>query len=313
MGHTHDHHAENQGAGWRLGVSAIITLVLIVVEVIAGLLSNSLALLTDAAHNLTDVIALLLGWYAVNIARRPAHAAGTFGYHRVGILIALFNATTLVLIAGGIIYQAYSRFGSQEAIMPDVLVGVGSAALLVNAFTAWLLSRGRKSDLNLHSVFLHLMGDVVASVAAIAVGIGIWLTGLLWLDLAASILIALLIFWSAWGILQESVDILLEKTPADILVAGVLDDMKRIEGVSDVHDLHIWSITRSLRVLTAHVTVDADLNLSQGASIRKAINQYLSDKYNIQHATLQVEFEECGSATLYCNMLAHGHDDDHAH
>jgi len=311
MGHAHDHHANNQSAGWRLGVSAVITLILIIVETVAGFISNSLALLTDAAHNLTDVIALLLGWYAVNAARRPAHAAGTFGYHRVGILIALFNATTLVLIAGGIIYQAYSRYGSQEAIMPDVLVGVGAAALLVNAFTAWLLSSGRKSDLNLHSVFLHLLGDVVASVAAIAVGIGIWLTGLLWLDLVASILIALLIFWSAWGILQESVDILLEKTPADILVAGVLDDIKQIEGVSGVHDLHIWSITRSLRMLTAHVTVDADLNLSQGALIRSAISRHLTDKYNIQHATLQVEFEECRTIALYCNMLSHEHEHEH--
>jgi cobalt-zinc-cadmium efflux system protein len=304
MGHTHDHHSENLNAGWRLGLSAIITLILIAVEIVAGLISNSLALLTDAAHNFTDVIALLLGWYAVNVARRPAHAAGTFGYHRVGILIALFNATTLVLIAGSILYQAYSRFGTQEAIMPDVLVGVGVAALLVNAFTAWLLSRGRKADLNLHSVFLHLLGDVVASVAAIAVGIGIWLTGQLWLDLAASILIALLIFWSAWGILRESVDILLEKTPADVLVDGVLEDIKQIGGVSGVHDLHIWSITRGLRVLTAHVTVDADLNLSQGAAIRKAINQHLADRYNIRHATLQVEYEECGATTLYCNMLS---------
>ena len=305
MGHTHDHHADNLNVGWRLGFSAILTLILIAVEIVAGLISNSLALLTDAAHNFTDVVALLLGWYAVKVARRPAHAAGTFGYHRVGILIALFNATTLVLIAGGIIYQAYSRFGAQEAIMPDVLVGVGAAALLVNAFTAWLLSRGRKADLNLHSVFLHLLGDVVASVAAIAVGIGIWLTGLLWLDLVASIVIALLIFWSAWGILQESVDILLEKTPADIFVSGVLEDIKQIDGVSGVHDLHIWSITRGLRVLTAHVTVDVDLNLSQGASIRKAIKQHLADKYNIQHATLQVEFEACGTRALYCNMLSH--------
>jgi cobalt-zinc-cadmium efflux system protein len=169
------------------------------------------------------------------------------------------------------------------------------------------LSRGRKSDLNLHSVFLHLLGDVVASVAAIAVGIGIWFTGWLWLDLVASILIAMLIFWSAWGILQETVDILLEKTPADIVVSGVLDDIQHIDGVSGVHDLHIWSITRSLRVLTAHVMVGADVNLAQGASIRKAINQHLADKYNIRHVTLQLEFDECKTLTLYCDMLSHDH------
>lgn len=312
MAHTHDHHTDNSNTGWRLGFSAVITLVLITVEVVAGLVSNSLALLTDAAHNLTDVIALLLGWYAVRISSRPAHAGGTFGYHRVGILIALINSTTLVLIAGGIIYQAYSRFGLQEAIMPEMLVSVGTAALFVNAFTAWLLSSGRKADLNLHSVFLHLVGDVIASVAAIAVGIGIWLTGLLWLDLLASILIALLIFWSAWGILQESVDILLEKTPTDIRVDNVLDDIRRVGGVSGVHDLHIWSITRGLRVLTAHVTVDMDISLSQGAAIQQSIKQCLSGKYNIQHATLQIEFEGCETVPLlFCELSSQGHKHEH--
>src|SRR5512135_1085187 len=184
----------------RLLSALVITLVFVVIEVGAGLFANSLALLTDAAHNLTDVIALGLSWYAVRLTTRPANSGKTFGYHRAGILIALINSTTLVLIALGIFYEAYQRLMNPPEVHSGVLIGVGLAAVLVNIGTARLVHAGSQKDLNLKSTFVHLMGDVLSTVAAVIVGVIIAFTKLNWLDPFVSIFIGLLILWNAWGI-----------------------------------------------------------------------------------------------------------------
>ena len=165
--------------------------------------ANSLALLTDAAHNFTDVLALALTWWALRLTTQPANSGKTYGYHRAGILVALVNSTTLVLIALGIFYDAYRRFITPPAIKADVLIGVGAVAVVVNLVTALLVRRGSEHDLNLRSAYLHLMGDVLSTVGAVAAGIVIRFTGMNWLDPLVSILIGLLILWNAWGIVRE--------------------------------------------------------------------------------------------------------------
>ena len=278
----------------------MLTLGFVLIEAVAGIFANSLALLTDAAHNLTDVIALALSWFAVRITARPANERKTYGYHRVGILVALINSTTLVVISLGIFWEAWRRFVSPPEVQSGILVGVGLIAVLVNIVTAMLVHKGSDTDLNLRSAFVHLMGDVFSTIGAVIAGVVIYFTGANWLDPFVSVLIGVLILYNAWGILREALDILLEAKPRDINSAKLIEDMLEIEGVLGVHDLHVWSITQNLRTMSAHV-LTADLSISEGAGIQRQISEMVARRYNIAHATLQLECADCLNA-MYCDL-----------
>jgi cobalt-zinc-cadmium efflux system protein len=300
--HSHSHlNTISQHTGTRLVISLVLTLAFVGVELAAGWWANSLALLTDAAHNFTDVIALGLAWHAIRLAAKPAHSGKTFGYHRAGILIALVNATTLAVIALGIFYEALHRFQSPLVVQTDILIVVAIIAFVVNMGTALLVRRGSENDLNLRSAYLHLMGDAASTFAAILAGIGIALTGWQWLDPLVSVLIGGFIIWNAWGIIKETVEILLEGTPRDVDIDAIVHDLEHIDGVRGVHDLHVWSITQSMRSLAAHVDTD-DISTSASAVIQREINSVLFHKFGIAHATLQFECSECEPALLYCDL-----------
>jgi cobalt-zinc-cadmium efflux system protein len=302
MSERHFHMDEGaQGVSVRLGVSAGLTICLVAAEVVAGLFANSLALLTDAAHNATDVVALILSWYALHLAQRPAHSGKTYGYHRAGILAALVNSTTLVLVALGVFYEAYRRLGAPPEVRAGILIAVAAGAFGINLATALLIRRGSEHDLNLRSVFVHLMGDVFSTLGAVAAGIGIALTGWAGWDALASALIGVLILWNAWGILRETIHILLESTPEDIDPERLVRDVLGVNGVRGVHDLHVWSITREMRTLSAHILV-GEMSVRESAAVQIAVGTLLCDKYGIQHSTLQMECDRCLPDTLYCDM-----------
>src|SRR5678815_588979 len=291
--HTHLHFSEaSKKTTVRLSLSLFLTLAFVMIEAGAGIFANSLALLTDAAHNLTDVIALGLTWFAVRITSQPANAQKTYGYHRAGILVALLNSTTLVLISLGIFYEAYQRFMDPPDVQSGILIGVGLIAVVVNLVTALLVQRGSEHDLNLRSAFVHLMGDVLSTIGAVIAGVIIYFTDANWLDPLVSVLIGFLILYNAWGILKDAIDILLESTPRDVDVQALVKDIAQVEGVLGVHDIHVWSLTQSLRTMSAHILTD-DLHISVGADIQHQINEVLNDRYNIAHATLQLECVEC--------------------
>jgi cobalt-zinc-cadmium efflux system protein len=290
----------------RLGLSLGITLLFVAVEVIAGVLSHSLALLTDAAHNFTDVLALALTWWALWVTTKPAHSGKTYGYHRAGILVALLNSTTLALIAIGIFYEAYHRFISPPEIKAGILIWVGLVAVAVNLGTALLVRRGAEHDLNLKSAFLHLMGDVLSTIGAVIAGIVILFTGANWVDPLVSVLIGFLILWNAWGIVRESVQILMESTPDDIDMDALQGDILAMPGVHGIHDLHVWSITKSLRNLSAHIVTENGL-VSDGVRVQAAVGDMLAHKYGIDHATLQLECEDCDPAPLFCDIATNNH------
>lgn len=290
----------------RLTASLLITLAFVFVEIVAGLWSNSLALLTDAAHNATDVLALALSWHALKLAARPANARRTFGYHRAGIIVALFNSTTLIIIALGIFYEAYRRFIVPPEVDAPMLTLVAALAFIVNLGTALLIREGSQHDLNMRSAFIHLLGDAASTFAAILAGVGIAFTGWHWLDPLASVLIGALILWNAWLITRETINILVEGAPRDVDVNAIVRDLKSINGVNDVHDVHVWSITQNMRALSAHIATD-DIPLSTSATIRREINTLLLHRYSIAHTTLQFECTDCG-AGLYCDLeTAHHH------
>lgn len=285
----------------RLALSLVLTLGLVAVEALAGLSANSLALLTDAAHNLTDVIALGLSWYAVRLAMVPSNPQKTYGYHRAGILAALVNSTALVLISVGVFYEAYRRFLSPPEIRAGILVGVGLVAVLINLLTALLVRRGSESDLNLRSAFLHLAGDVVSTGGAVMAGVLIYFTRAAWLDPLASVLIGMLIIYNAWGILRETVEILLESAPRDVDMQAMVGDIMQITGVLGVHDLHVWSLNRNLRTMSAHIVTE-DVPISAGVRIQSELNSLVGRRYHVAHATLQLECIGTDADTLYCDI-----------
>jgi cobalt-zinc-cadmium efflux system protein len=293
----------------RLSLSLFLTLAFVIIEAGAGIFANSLALLTDAAHNLTDVIALGLTWFAVRVTAQPANAQKTYGYHRAGILVALINSTTLVLISLGIFYEAYRRFMNPPEVQSGILIVVGLIAVVINLVTARLVQHGSENDLNLRSAFVHLMGDVLSTVGAVIAGVIIYFTKANWLDPLVSVLIGFLILYNAWGILRDAVDILLEGTPRDVNIKNMVADIAAVEGVLGIHDIHVWSLTQSLRTMSAHILTD-DLHISAGANIQRQISEIVRHRYNISHATLQLECVDCFPDSLYCDLNGHYHVED---
>ncbi len=296
----------------RISLSLVLTLAFVIIEAGAGIFANSLALLTDAAHNLTDVIALGLTWFAVRVTTQPANAQKTYGYHRAGILVALLNSTTLVLISLGIFYEAYRRFIAPPEVRSGILIGVALVAVVVNLVTALLVQRGSQTDLNLRSAFVHLMGDVLSTIGAVIAGVIIYFTNANWLDPLVSVLIGFLILYNAWGILRDAVDILLEATPRDVNIKNMVEDIIQVEGVLGVHDIHVWSLTQNMRTMSAHILTD-DLHISAGAQIQRQVSEMVRHRYNIAHATLQLECVDCFSDSLYCDLNGHFHLDDVQH
>jgi cobalt-zinc-cadmium efflux system protein len=298
--HAADHGGGGGNAG-RIAAALAATLGLMAVEIVAGLRANSLALLSDAGHNLTDAVTLVLTWAAIRWSRQPAHSGKTFGYHRAGILVALVNSTTLALVGIGIIVEAVRRIGAPPVVNSRMLIGVGAAAFAVNAGTAWMIRHGSRHDLNVRSAFFHLAGDAVSTAGAVLAGLVISATGFQWIDPAVSLLIGGLVLFNAWGVIRETVEILLESTPSDIGVEDLVADIRRVPGVRGVHDLHIWSLTAGLRALSAHLVTD-DVAVSEGVRIQKGVRAVLEERYSISHVTLQLECADCGPDGLFCDM-----------
>jgi cobalt-zinc-cadmium efflux system protein len=265
-----------------------------IAEVIGGIMTNSLALLSDAGHMLSDVAALVLALAALWFAARPITTKKTYGYYRMEILAALANGVALVVISLMIFYEAVRRIQNPEAVDFRGLMLIASGGLAVNLFSAWILHSAAEDNLNMRGAFLHVIGDALGSVGAIIAGVVIWQWGWTLADPAISVLMCLLIIWSAWHLIRESVNILLEGTPAHINIRAVIEAMHDVAGVEDVHDLHVWAISSGKDALSAHVTIDA------GASHRAvlgALQQKLQKQFNIGHVTLQLETQDEAHAT----------------
>lgn len=305
-----EHYHSQLGAEAKLKYGIIITAVILVLEVAGGILSNSLALLSDAGHVFADGIALMLSWYGVRQAARPSSSRMTFGYHRVGVIIAIVNAVSILAIAGVILFEAYQRFHQPPEINSVMMLVIAVIGLAANIFVASWLHKEQGQSLNLKSAFWHAMGDALASAGVIAGAIIIMLTRLYWVDAAVSVLISLIIVFAAWGIFREGLRILLEAVPGDINVKEILKEMETIEGIKGVHDLHVWSISSSLRAMSCHVLMD-DCSISQSESVHRRIERMLREKFGISHITVQIECTLCSNEDLFCKMVAEEKSHDH--
>jgi cobalt-zinc-cadmium efflux system protein len=257
-------------------------------EAVGGWLTNSLALLADAGHMLTDVAALTLTLAAIWFASRPATAKKTFGYYRLEILAAFINGIALVLISLFVIYEAYERWQSPPEIKGSALTIIAVGGLVINLVCAWLLHGNHEHDLNMRGAWLHIMGDVLGSVTAIAAGVLIVAFGWLWADALCSVLISLIII-GAWNLIKESVNVLLEGTPAHINLKAVEETIRQTADVEDVHDLHIWTITSGMEALSVHIIHRE--TVSQKALLQ-SVRAKLHDEFGIDHLTIQMETVE---------------------
>lgn len=256
-----------------------------------GLSAHSLALISEAGHNVSDLLAILLSFVAVYFQTRPATEEKTFGYQRAGVLAAFINAATLVVLSAWIAIAAVHRLSAPVEVQPRLMIYVAAAGVLMNGAVSAMLWR-YSEDVNIRSVFLHMLGDTLSTAAVIAGGAGILLTGMTWIDPVLSILIAAMILWSSVGIIRETLNILLEGTPRNVQLSKVREAMQSVSGVVNVHDLHIWSLGSHSHALASHVTI-AEMPMSGCSSILDAINCALRERFHIQHTTIQFETTGC--------------------
>ena len=299
MGHVTDR-------GATLKKALALTCVILAVEFAGGLVSHSLALLSDAGHVLTDVFALGLAWFAVEQAKRPADQRRSYGYHRVSILAALVNAVTLIVIVIAIAYEAVRRIVNPEPVQGAVVIVSALVAIAVNSYIAFGL-RGDTKSLNLRAAMLHIVGDIGASVGVVVAGTVILLTGWLYIDPLLSLAIAVLIAFGAWRIVRETVNLLLEGTPNDINLGAVTSEILDTGRVTGMHDLHVWALSSDDMALSCHVVV-GDLPLADAEHIVRDMEKRLCARFDIGHTTIQVE--SCHP----CGEIHHGAGDhNHPH
>lgn len=284
--HGHDHPHDHEVSKQRLTLVLSITAIFMVLELVGGILSNSLALIADSAHMLTDVGALGLSLFVLWFSRRPARPEKSYGYLRLEILAALVNGVALVVISGLIFWQAYGRLLRPEPVEGGLMLAVASAGLLVNVFAAWMLHSSASHSLNLRGAYLHVIGDLIGSAGAILAAIVILLTGLTIADPIISVFVGVLILIGAWKLVRESVDVLLEAVPAHIDLSAVRTAIDNIPGVDDVHDLHVWTVTSGFLAMSGHAVV-RDPEQNQG--ILQEIHRLMREKFGIAHVTVQLE------------------------
>jgi cobalt-zinc-cadmium efflux system protein len=289
--HAHARHHGNERATRILRFSLVVTLAYIVLLVVAGVRSHSLALLSEAGHNLSDFFALLLSLIAVYLQSRPPSATKTYGYHRAGVLAALANAASLVAVSLLIFYEAFRRWRNPQQVHAEVMIGVAAAGVVMNGVIAVLLYRTGR-DVNLRSAFLHEIGDTLSTAAVIAGGWAILATGQNWIDSALSFGIGALILWSGFGIVRETLNILLEGTPRGIKLERVEAAIREIDGVNDVHDLHVWNLGSETRALSCHISI-ADIPPSVSERILRDVRGCLHTEFRIDHTTIQFEHAVC--------------------
>jgi cobalt-zinc-cadmium efflux system protein len=301
-------HVHGATSGRLLWISLIITLAFVGVEVFFGFRARSLALLSDAGHNASDALALGLAAYGVWIARRPATSGKTFGYHRVAILTALLNASVLVLISIGILAEAASAFRHPRPADGALMMAVAAVALLMNTVIAYMLRDDSHRSLNARAAYVHMAGDALSSVGVLAAGALVRYTGWTAADPAVSVIIAVIILYSAWGIIEDATNVLMEGTPKNLDVAALVEAMRSVEPVRDVHDLHVWTVGDGIHFLSCHVVLPDTCTMAQATCAVAALNDRLHDRFGIGHATIQTEIGDgagcrADSQALYCGTL----------
>jgi cobalt-zinc-cadmium efflux system protein len=291
--HDHGHHRGPVSYNTAFAVGVALNVIFVIIEAACGFFANSLALLADAGHNLSDVLSLLLAWLASWLATRTPTAKHTFGLGRSTILASLVNAMLLYAAVGGIVVEAVRRFGEETPVATGPVMLVAGVGVVINTATALLFMRGGKGDINIRGAFLHMAADAAVSVGVVLAALLIRFTGLEWIDPVMSLVIAAVIAYGTWDLLKESLNMALDRVPRSIDIQAVQDHLKNLDGVEEVHDLHIWPLSTTDVALTAHLV--RPKRRTDDDFLRHA-SESLKDRFGIDHSTLQVEQGECGEA-----------------
>ena len=288
--HAHGSGIATEGINGRMAIAVALNLVFVVIEAGFGFVSNSVALIADAGHNLSDVLGLVSAWTAMYLGRRPPGARFTYGLGRSSVLAALANAVLLLLACGAIAWEAVGRLASPPAVVAGTVMGVAASGIVINGLSAWLLHAGSHGDLNRRSAFIHMLGDAAVSVGVLLSGTLIMFTGWSRIDPIVSLLVVVAILVSTWGLLRDSLHLSLDGVPASVNSSAVMSYLADQRGVTDVHDLHIWALSTTTVALTAHLVVP-----DRGAeeALLDSITPDLKRRFHIHHATLQIERGRC--------------------
>jgi cobalt-zinc-cadmium efflux system protein len=293
VGHSHAHARLNYGRAFAIGIA--LNLVYVVAEAAAGLISGSLALLADAGHNLGDVLSLSLAWGAAVLSRRRPSGRFTYGLRSSSILAALANAIILLVVTGGIAWEALGRLSRPVSVAATIVIWVAATGILVNGVTALLFASGSRRDLNLKSVFLHMAADTLVTASVVAAGIAIALTGWLWLDPAVSLFVSAVIVFGTWGLMKSAIGLALDAVPEGVDAAAVRAHLLGIRGVTGLHDLHIWGMSTTETALTCHLVMPDG---HPGDAMLNGIAEQLHHRFGIHHATIQIELADTEEACL---------------
>lgn len=288
-GHGHSHSPPSNNAIFAIGVA--LNLGFVVAEVVYGLAANSLALLSDAGHNLSDVFGLLIAWGAIHISKSLPTKKRTYGWRRSSILAALTNAIILLIVVGGIAWEAVGRFFHPEVVAGNTIMWVAALGVVINGLCAWMFMAGRKDDLNIRGAFMHMAGDAAVSVGVIIIGFAIKMTGWHWLDPAVSILIGIVIVWGTWSLLCESVNLAMDAVPEGIDLEKVEKFLAGLDGVTAVHDLHIWGMSTTENALTVHLVMP---HPPENDEFLHHVSHELEEDFAIGHVTIQIEHGDQG-------------------
>jgi cobalt-zinc-cadmium efflux system protein len=294
FGHHHHHVPANFNRAFFIGVS--LNVVFVLAEAIFGWFADSLALMADAGHNLSDVLGLLIAWGASHLATKKATERYTYGFRSSSILAALFNSLLLMVAVGAIIWEAIERLQQPASVNTFVVMSVAAVGIVINGSTAMLFAKGSKHDLNMRGAYLHMAADAMISLGVVIAGALIWATGYVWIDPVVSLLVSLFIIFGTWSLLRESLDLALNAVPSGIRTEEVRTHLTSLSGVTEVHDLHIWGIGTTETALTAHLMMPQG---HPGDSFLQSTVRGLGQKFQIRHVTLQIETAEgCERCTL---------------
>lgn len=301
--HHHCHHHHNDDLrGKKLLWATLLNFAITLVQIAGGILSNSLSLLSDALHNLADSLAIFIAFIAGKISGKQPDRRKTFGYKRIEILAALFNATVLIAICIFLLFEAYERFRAPEAIKGRLMLIIATFGLLANLVSVLILHKDKSHNLNVKAAYLHLMGDTLSSVAVIMGGIAIWLFHIWWIDPLITVLVSVYIIWHTWGIVKETVNILMQATPAEINLDEIKKQVEQLHEVDNIHHVHVWKLDDSHIHLEGHLNLKNNMDIIEMMAVRKKAEDVLSEKFGIQHITLQIGYNCCmNSKELICS------------
>ncbi|WP_406685293.1 cation diffusion facilitator family transporter [Seonamhaeicola sp. MEBiC1930] len=291
-GHNHSHHHHNDLKGRNLFISILLNILITVSQVVGGIVSGSLALLSDALHNFSDVLSLVVSYIANKLAKKEASAHRTFGYKRAEILAAFINASTLIIVAILLIIEAIKRFQNPEEIESNLVIWLSLLGIIANGLSVLLLKRDSKANMNMRSAYLHLLTDMMASVAVLIGGLLMKFYQIYWVDSVLTLAIAIYLIWMGFDLLKDSTKVLMLFTPDTIPIKQIVEEINAFESIKNVHHVHVWQLNEEEIHLEAHIDFNKDITLSQFDIILREIEEFVLQKYHINHVNIQPEFRK---------------------